>query len=224
MRQRGTPRVRPPIARSVVSSDVGVASTSPARRVLAAKRTPVKKTCEVEDALDPPGPQGAEEMGEDSPYPSATSAILMNTKGLALNKSGVDRGSCVSPHERTGFLGPIRAHRAIPNEVCPFSHEDMSCAVDLRCGHRFSLGHLDEARDRAKLCDGSGQALICPLCGDQHRYALEFPSGDLPKAVSIYSSCTDAYLGDLRKDWRQPLRLPRQMQPLIGPPARSAFR
>eukprot|EP00929_Paragymnodinium_shiwhaense_P112515 TRINITY_DN80775_c0_g1_i1.p1 TRINITY_DN80775_c0_g1~~TRINITY_DN80775_c0_g1_i1.p1 ORF type:complete len:1074 (+),score=239.21 TRINITY_DN80775_c0_g1_i1:206-3427(+) len=98
------------------------------------------------------------------------------------------------------------------NQACPFSHEtmDSSSTVDLRCGHRFALERLGAARRAAERCYAAGfamkDALICPLCGDQDDTSRPGLSGKL----RTYSANTDAYLGDLRKDWQLPLKLPMQ--------------
>merc|ERR1712217_756037 len=100
--------------------------------------------------------------------------------------------------------------------MCPFSHEpmDSASAVDLRCGHRFALVRLGAAHHAAQLCCAAGfaqkDALICPLCGDQA--GTSKPGAG--KILTTYSANTDAYLGDLRKDWQKPLQLP--MQATLG--------
>lgn len=101
-----------------------------------------------------------------------------------------------------------RTRRA--NSTCPFSHEQMDCASGLllRCGHRFALEHLGVARRAGQLCCKAGFAqkdsLICPLCGDQDGTSKPGAS----KVLTAYSTSTDAYLGDLRRDWQKPLHLP----------------
>merc|ERR1712151_1306301 len=97
-----------------------------------------------------------------------------------------------------------------PNSACPFSHTALDCAgaVDLRCGHRFALARLNTARRGAESCFTAGlslkDALICPLCGDQDNTSKPGASD----VLTTYSRNTDAYLGGLRKDWQEPLRLP----------------
>merc|ERR1719343_1409541 len=97
------------------------------------------------------------------------------------------------------------------NETCPFSHEPMeeATSIDLRCGHRFALARLGAARRAAELCCAAGfarkDALICPLCGDE-----AIAKTGTGKTLTTYSADTDAYLGDLRKDYQEPLRLPTQ--------------
>jgi len=99
------------------------------------------------------------------------------------------------------------------NATCPFSHQpiDSAGAIELRCGHRFALERLSQARDAAQKCGAAGQsvwreALICPLCGDLDTTTMPGASNML----TTYSKNTDAYLGSLRKDWQKPLRLPQQ--------------
>merc|ERR1719215_1723659 len=90
---------------------------------------------------------------------------------------------------------------------------DASSSVELRCGHRFALAHLNAARRAAEFCSAAGfaeeDALICPLCGDQAVTSKQGPG--VGKTLTTYSSDTDAYLGDLRKDYQQLLRLPAQV-------------
>jgi len=90
---------------------------------------------------------------------------------------------------------------------------DAASSVELRCGHRFALAHLGAARRAAQRCSTAGfaeeDALICPLCGDQAITSKPVPG--VGKTLTAYSSDTDAYLGDLRKDYQQPLRLPAQV-------------
>jgi len=160
---------------------------------------------------------------------SAAAAMFLSARVHTKEKpgGGPDRGSCSSPHSHSTCAEAHRTWRKEPNQVCPFGG-DMSRAVELRCGHQFSLEHLQEAQNRAKFSDKSGVALLCPLCGDQHRYRLdqpepkaaEDPSQPQPKLggvgksyLSIYSNCTDAYMGNLRQDFTRPLGLPRQLQP-----------
>jgi len=85
---------------------------------------------------------------------------------------------------------------------------DNRSTVDLRCGHRFSLERLSAAREAAQRCWAVGfaqqDALICPLCGDQAGASQP----DNSNTLTTYSASTDAYLGDLRKDWQRPLQLP----------------
>jgi len=117
------------------------------------------------------------------------------------------------------------------NAMCPFLHEpmDRSTSVDLRCGHRFALSRLQAARRAADLCYAAGfarkDALICPLCGDQ----ASFNTPGASKTLTTYSSDAAAYLGDLRRDWQQPVQLPvhswmlgreagSYMRPLAHPP------
>lgn len=100
------------------------------------------------------------------------------------------------------------------NAQCPFSYEDMdsTATVDLRCGHRFALARLNTARRGPAICASAGfaakSALICPLCGDQDITTMPGAS----KMLTCYSTDTDAYLGELRKDWQRPLHLPMQSQ------------
>jgi len=108
------------------------------------------------------------------------------------------------------------------NANCPFSEEDMdsTATVDLRCGHRFALARLNAARRGPTVCASAGfalrEALICPLCGDQDITTMpgaqEFaaPAATGKKMLTCYSTDTDAYLGELRKDWQRPLHLPMQ--------------
>merc|ERR1712150_210940 len=117
------------------------------------------------------------------------------------------RGEIAAP----GKLGSARQRRIQEaNLTCPFSHEPLESAsgVDLRCGHRFALERLPAARRAAELCCGAGFAqkdlLICPRCGDQDNNSKPGTS----KMLTTYSINTDAYLGDLRKDWQCPLQLP----------------
>merc|ERR1712023_11276 len=49
-------------------------------------------------------------------------------------------------------------------------------------------------------------ALICPLCGDQD----DASKPGAGKVLTTYSTNTEAYLGELRKDWQLPLTLPLQ--------------
>jgi hypothetical protein len=97
------------------------------------------------------------------------------------------------------------------NTCCPFSEEDMdsTATVDLRCGHRFSLAQLSTARLGPTICSSAGfalrDALICPLCGDQ-----DITTMPGRRMLTCYSTDTDAYLGELRKDWQRPLHLPMQ--------------
>jgi len=96
------------------------------------------------------------------------------------------------------------------NSVCPFPHESMddSSCVDLRCGHRFALSRLQAAKRAAEVCYAAGfgqkDALICPLCGDQACYSTP---GSIT-TLTTYSSDASAYLGDVRRDWQQPLQMP----------------
>lgn len=103
--------------------------------------------------------------------------------------------------------------RTEKNTTCPFSHESMasSVALDLRCGHRFALARLDVARRGPPICASAGlaakgaprDALVCPLCGDQDTTSTPVTS----KMLTTYSTNTNAFIGDVRRDWRQPLRL-----------------
>eukprot|EP00930_Biecheleria_cincta_P040956 TRINITY_DN28042_c0_g1_i1.p1 TRINITY_DN28042_c0_g1~~TRINITY_DN28042_c0_g1_i1.p1 ORF type:complete len:528 (+),score=91.20 TRINITY_DN28042_c0_g1_i1:94-1677(+) len=76
--------------------------------------------------------------------------------------------------------------------------------VALKCGHRLALSRLSAAQKAAELVSGAGFAaqgmLICPFCGEQ-----ACPSHDGLKA---YSSSADEYVGELRKDYQVPLRMP----------------
>merc|ERR1712217_405605 len=62
----------------------------------------------------------------------------------------------------------------------------------------------------AQSCYTSGfaqkDALICPLCGDQD----DASKPGAGKVLTTYSTNTEAYLGELRKDWQLPLTLPLQ--------------
>merc|ERR1719221_1400598 len=124
--------------------------------------------------------------------------FTMHLRGEALR-----RRDCDSPPKR-------QDSRA--NSTCPFSHEamDSASAVDLRCGHRFAVARLGVARHATRLCCNNGiaekDALICPLCGDQDETSKPATS----QKLTTYSTNTDAYLGDLRKDWQRPLHLPMQ--------------
>merc|ERR1712118_640631 len=112
------------------------------------------------------------------------------------------------------------------NAECPFSHDplDAASAVDLRCGHRFALACLGVARHAAQRCGVAGHsqlgALICPLCGDQDSTSKPGAS----KTLTTYSSNTDAYLGNLRKDWQRPLHLPSQADPSFHATSNGAAR
>ncbi|CAK0871272.1 unnamed protein product [Prorocentrum cordatum] len=107
-----------------------------------------------------------------------------------------------------------RPPRRAANASCPFSHAAVGAAsaVELRCGHCFALSHLRAAREAARLCVGAGlsaechgEALICPLCGDQAGSALLGARGGV---LTAYSADKEAYLGEARKDWQAPLELP----------------
>lgn len=75
--------------------------------------------------------------------------------------------------------------------------------IALKCGHRLALA--------AELVSGAGFAkqgtLICPSCGEQ---AVASQDG-----LKAYSSSADTYVGELRKDYQVPLRVPQ-------PPPRAA--
>lgn len=91
--------------------------------------------------------------------------------------------------------------------------EDASAMVALKCGHRLPLSRLSAAEKAAELVSGAGFAaqgtLICPFCGEQ-----AYASHDGLKA---YSSSADEYVGELRKDYQVPLRVPQ-------PPPRVAVK
>jgi len=101
------------------------------------------------------------------------------------------------------WLAAQQSQQAKPKQRSARESKDSSIDVDLRCGHRFPLAKLEAARRAAEACRAAGlaqpDALVCPLCGDQ--------GGSMQ---TVYSSHTDAYMGDLRRDWQQPLRLPGQ--------------
>lgn len=116
-----------------------------------------------------------------------------------------------------GLPGDVRARRA--NALCPFSHEPLesSSAVELRCGHRIALATLHLARHAALHCAAAGhirqECWVCPLCGDQY---VEERSDAGAGFLTTYSSSADAYMGQLRKDWQMPLRLPPSAVPEEG--------
>lgn len=115
-----------------------------------------------------------------------------------------------TPAGPEGNMQFVRRTRRMTNAVCPFLHEpmDRSTSVDLQCGHRFALSRLTAARRAADLCYNAGfarkDALICPLCGDQ----AGFNTPNDSNLLTTYSCDAAAYLGDLRRDWQQPLQLP----------------
>lgn len=162
--------------------------------------------------------------------PSPTSDDLEDF--LAVHLASGASGPMAVPQRPSGVPpqnAAVLAGRAPPrpaNATCPFSHEpmDSASAVDLRCGHRFALDRLASARQGAQACCDAGltrvgrDALICPLCGDQAGAAEPGSS----RALTTYSANTDAYLGDLRKDWQRPLTLPAHYDPGTTSAVRSA--
>lgn len=239
-RARGTPRVRPPLVQSHLypetnaSTNRNKAGSKPAagttkKHKADPREVEAKDEMEalLEGFLDP----GCEEA-------TAAAAMFLSARVHTKERPGgdVSRGSWSSPVSYS-TCATTRLRRKDPNEVCPFGGS-MDSAVELRCGHKFSIEYLNEAQNRAKFSDVSGQALICPLCGDQHRYRLDQPETNAveessgyqmkvpsigKRCLSIYSSNTDAYMGDLRQDWRSPLGLPRQMQTLFLPQSKDAM-
>lgn len=174
--------------------------------------------------------------GSGSPPPDGCDGAAIGAGTLVLDVTLLPQAAGLGSRVASGQLSPeeslrvqdsgINAAAALairrlrerpPNETCPFSHEPMdatSPSIDLRCGHRFSLAHLSAARKAAERCSVAGfaeeDALICPLCGDQARTNIPGSRG-LFKTLTTYSASTDAYMGDLRKDFQQPLRLPTQV-------------
>jgi len=183
--------------------------------------------------------------GSGSPPPDGCDGAAIGAGALVLDVTLLPQAAGLGSRVASGQLSPeeslrvqasaVNAAEALairrlrerpPNETCPFSHEPMdatSPSIDLRCGHRFSLAHLSAARKAAERCSVAGfaeeDALICPLCGDQARTNIPGSRG-LFKTLTTYSASTDAYMGDLRKDFQQPLRLPTQ----VGATSRSSGR
>jgi hypothetical protein len=87
--------------------------------------------------------------------------------------------------------------------------------VLLRCGHELSQSQLQHTLQAAKAMVDAGLAaegsLVCPLCGEvslSHPDALESKT---PRPT-CFSRYVDVYAGELRKDWREPLKLPSSFQ------------
>jgi len=154
--------------------------------------------------IDSQGPMGAS-VGVEAPSSNeAESQSEMRVRQD--NIEGIRSNNTVS-----SALG--ERHRRPANASCPFSHEpmDSTVALDLKCGHRFSLGQLATALRAAEICSSQRFAhsghLICPLCGDQD----ETTRPPYTSQLTTYSSNCDACIGDLRKDCSQlPLTLPQQ--------------
>lgn len=99
--------------------------------------------------------------------------------------------------------------RRATNMKCPISHkpmDDTSPAIFLTCGHRFEVANLSKVLDAAEVISGYGFAgtkvLVCPLCGESQALSRGCHK------LRAYSNSANAYVGDLRKDWQKPLKVP----------------
>jgi len=156
------------------------------------------------EGVDSQAPMGAS-VGVEAPS-SIEAESQSQMRMRQENVEGIRNNSTAS-----GALG--ERHRRPANASCPFSHEpmDSTIALELKCGHRFSLAQLATALRAAEICSTQRFArsglLICPLCGEQD----ETTRPQYTSQLTTYSSNCDACIGDLRKDCSQlPLTLPQQ--------------